>query len=332
MFKKIIVCLISLLLILNSALANATTVGAWTLSNPMAVGASILYDGSKGSVTSSVLITPNASQVAKVLRGGIAGYALTLAVEQLLGAVDWVLDPANNQIRYKPTENCILDGTCDTDKIWRTNSSGGTDSISPYSSCQLYAKGWAGTTYGLEYTKLTKIHDNNYLCSIRYFPITACSSCYVNQTFNILTIGINPNYQEKTLPLETVAQKVIENAENNNLDAQFAVLAAANNILSEAEQDVAKAEPIENELEKNAKKPPCITVSGKVVAVGTYGYRHDKVPPSKPHYPFTGDHYNLYKANQNPNNGKCFWVESGAADASNGQLPPPNSIPIEPFI
>lgn len=62
---------ISLLLIFSSTLSNATTVGAWTLSNPMAVGASILYDGSKGAVTSSILITPNASQVAKVLRGGI---------------------------------------------------------------------------------------------------------------------------------------------------------------------------------------------------------------------------------------------------------------------
>lgn len=99
--KEIKIFFISLLLILSSTLSNATTVGAWTLSNPMAVGASILYDGLKGTVTSLVLITPNASQVANVLKGGVAGIALQLAVEQLLGAVDWVLDPANNQIKYK---------------------------------------------------------------------------------------------------------------------------------------------------------------------------------------------------------------------------------------
>src|SRR5690606_4863018 len=49
---------------------------------------------------SSVKITPNASQVAKVLARGGAGYALSVAVEQLLGSVDWVLDPENNRIKY----------------------------------------------------------------------------------------------------------------------------------------------------------------------------------------------------------------------------------------
>lgn len=57
---------------------------------------------------------------------------------------------------------------------------------------------------------------------------------------------------EKYLSLITVAQQVIENAQNNNLDAQFTVLAAATNILSEAEQDDSKAKPIADELERNA--------------------------------------------------------------------------------
>lgn len=233
--------------------ASSLSLGGWTVTNSSAAGASTILEAAKDTRVSAALITPNAIDVAKILRGGAAGIALSLAVDQILGAVDWVLDPANNQIRYKPTESCILDGTCDTDKIWRTNSSGETDSVSPYSSCQLYAKGWAGTTYGVEYTKLTKIHDNNYLCSIRYFPITACSSCYVNQTFNILTIGINPNYQEKTLPLETVAEQVIDNADNDNPDAQVATNAAAQAILAEAYNDAVKAQPIVTELENNAE-------------------------------------------------------------------------------
>ena len=77
--------------------------------------------------------------------------------------------------------------------------------------------------------------------------------------------------------------------------------------------------------------PPCKTISGNIVPRGTIGYRHDLVPPGKPHHPYTGDHYNLYKANQNPNNCRCFWTESGAADAANGLPPPAGSIPIEPF-
>lgn len=78
--------------------------------------------------------------------------------------------------------------------------------------------------------------------------------------------------------------------------------------------------------------PPCRTVSGQVVAVGTIGYRLDIVPPGKPHYPYAGSHYNLYKANQNPRNCQCFWQEVGAADAAGGLPPPQGSIPISPFV
>ncbi|WP_231851612.1 hypothetical protein [Citrobacter rodentium] len=99
----------------------------------------------------------------------------------------------------------------------------------------------------------------------------------------------------------------------------------------DSEQSNARNENLLNCKEKKTC-PPCETVSGKIVAKGTTGYRHDLVPPGKPHYPFTGDHYNLYKANQNPNNCRCFWKETGAADASNGLPPPVGSIPIEPFI
>jgi hypothetical protein len=243
------------LLILNSTLSNATTVGAWTLSNPMAVGASILYDGSKGAVTSSVLITPNASQVAKVLRGGLAGYALTLAVEQLLGAVDWVLDPKNNQIKYKelppinPTN--LQYAYCDYIAVGHPICvSANTESNALMIAEKYY--GWF--SQGYVYCPEEKLTDSYY-----QFRKNSCTGMNQGVAINLaymLNPFYNPQEQEKTLSLETVAQKVIENAESDNLDAQFAVLAAANNILSEAENDDAKAKPIEDELENNSKKCP----------------------------------------------------------------------------
>ena len=57
--------------------------------------------------------------------------------------------------------------------------------------------------------------------------------------------------------------------------------------------------------------PPCIP------PVGTIGYRLDEVPPSRPHQPINGDHVHLYKMNQNPTNGQCFWQPIGV------QAPPP---------
>ena len=79
------------------------------------------------------------------------------------------------------------------------------------------------------------------------------------------------------------------------------------------------------------KCPPCKTVSGRIVPIGTIGYRLDMVPPSKPHYPFEGSHYHFYKANQNTDSCRCFWSKAGMADASNG-LPSSDYIMVEDFM
>lgn len=230
MLKKIIIFLTSLLLILNSALSHAFAIRQWNVSNPMAVGASILYDGSKGAVTSSVLITPNTSQVAKVLRGGLAGYALTFAVEQLLGAVDWVLDPANNSVKYKKE----IEGTGVYGIIFDGYRNLRFNTKTEACNASIARLRVAANNSSLNYTSI-----NGLRCIVPGYDVR------IDQYEA-------PKIEEKNLPLETVTQKVIENAESDNLDAQFAVLAAVTNILSEAENDDAKADPIERELEENA--------------------------------------------------------------------------------
>jgi RHS repeat-associated protein len=74
--------------------------------------------------------------------------------------------------------------------------------------------------------------------------------------------------------------------------------------------------------------PPCKTISGKTVPVGTPAYRPLDTP-DKPEHGITGPHYNIYKANQNTNNCRCFWQPMGAVAPS---ALPPNAIPIEPFV
>ncbi len=73
--------------------------------------------------------------------------------------------------------------------------------------------------------------------------------------------------------------------------------------------------------------PPCRTVSGKLVPGGTIAYRPPDTP-NTPQHGITGSHYNLYRANQNPNNCQCFWQSIGAVPSS--KLPQ-GAIPIEPF-
>ncbi|MGE0231806.1 MAG: RHS repeat-associated core domain-containing protein [Flavobacteriaceae bacterium] len=72
---------------------------------------------------------------------------------------------------------------------------------------------------------------------------------------------------------------------------------------------------------------PCRTISGKVVPVGTIAYRPLDTP-SRPQHGIVGPHYNLYRANKNPNSGRCFWQPIGAVPV--GELPR-GAIPIEPF-
>ena len=66
---------------------------------------------------------------------------------------------------------------------------------------------------------------------------------------------------EETLPLDVVSQKIIDNAQSDNADAQAVTLAAAQAIVSEAENDAEKAEPIVRELDDNStnKCPSGIT-------------------------------------------------------------------------
>ncbi|WP_228270961.1 hypothetical protein [Acinetobacter bereziniae] len=225
--------LTSIMLLLNSALVNAS-IGGWTLSNPTAVGASILYDGTKGSLTSSVLISPNASQVAKVLRGGLVGYALTFAVEQLLGAVDWVLDPANNAVKYKKIPDVL-----NSERKY-TTSQDATYFYSGEAACR--------NSLGSLYVSYEEPEGFAFNGNVGWCNPGLPSKLNLVAYPNYPTI-LNP---EKYLSLITAAQQVIENAESDNLNAQFAVLAAATNILSEAEQDDAKAKPYEDELERNA--------------------------------------------------------------------------------
>lgn len=224
--------------------ANAANVGGWNLSNAVAQGASTVYDATKNAVIngknfikqSSVKITPTASQVSKVLARGAAGYALSVAVQQLLGSVDWVLDPANNRIKYYPPGNFEY-----------TSSYAGMDNTVRYSTLnQLCIAAFAAAqTY---YNGATSYGVKNNGCYIYY----GSESAYDYVPYST----VEAEREEKYLPLDVVAQKVISNAENGDTNAQAATTAAAADIVAEAETDNTKARPIISQAEANATTKP----------------------------------------------------------------------------
>lgn len=205
------------------------------------MGASTLIDTVKDTRVSAALVTPNAKQVAEVLRGGIAGVALAIAVDQLLDAVDWVMDPANNQIRYK---------VINYDQQYRYSNS----EVLEYTGIQyIYTIAEAENAF----KKFFSVIKRDYIfggCKINpnINNRIDCMWGYPNETPTRVvpfSPSKNPDYGEKNLPLEAVAEKVISNADTGSLDAQIATNAATQNILNDAVQ----AEPVVQELENNAK-------------------------------------------------------------------------------
>lgn len=259
--KSFIVLIFVFCLNLISTNIYAANVGGWSLGAGVAQGASTVYDATKNVVIngkkyikeSSVKITPPASQVAKVLARGAAGYALSVAVEQLLGSVDWVLDPANNQILYTPNKDA--DKTADPNYQYQCGDNN-TIVNTKYECGQIALADHLKLPAGSQYLESVGscFGTTTIVCSFK----RKGENTYTNSSVGVRVPRVDPYEEEdkKTLPLETVAQQVISNAESGDTNAQAATTAAAADIVAEAEKDDAKARPIASQAEANATTKP----------------------------------------------------------------------------
>lgn len=218
----------------------------WHLFNPKALGASALYEGIKDALTSSAVLTADASQVAKVLGKGVAGYALSVAVEELLGAVDWVMDPANNQIKYYPPN-----AESDPAYQWVYN---GVLYNSATAACRAF---WNKIGSGWTLVSVDR-PDREYPSCVGY---NAEQNRYDANQPTQRVARIEP-IEQKNLSLEIVAQKVIENADAGSLDAQVATMAAAAQILEDAANDEEIEQEIVDQLENKSQCPSGIVRKG----------------------------------------------------------------------
>lgn len=223
----------------NSAYAS-TSLGGWTITSQIAQGASTLYNATKSGIengvniikTSTAKITPSASNVSKILRGGAYGYAISVAVEQILGfTVDWILDPANNQIKY------YVDGQ----PQWYSNDTG-----QHYTSRDAACHASMNYRFGRTYTITSYTSEGNF------------HYCYfnLNGSQGYVTVEMKPTAQEeRKIPLDAVSTQVISNAESHpdeqkKAGAQSATTAAAQDMLA---NDAATQSDVETQLNANAK-------------------------------------------------------------------------------
>lgn len=257
--KQVIVFLLVMSLLIRPTFA--ATVGGWTLGGGVAQGASTVYNGTKNVIINgadyvkkgTAIITPTATNVAKTLAKGVAGVALSVAVEQLIGAVAWVLDPANNQIVYTPKQNPDLPTL---PKIWVWNIIIGSSAKNLCNQILSYDQSENPSSGAVKI--ILKMNSSTSATCYLYDKDSLMTNLYT------LAYQVNPNYdpkavpedKPKTIPLETVAQKVISNASSGDANAQVATTAAAADIVAEAEKDNVKARPIVQQLESSSSTKP----------------------------------------------------------------------------
>lgn len=223
-FFKIFLSLVltfSPVLLMRSASASVNA-GGWTLGDAVVHGATTTWNATKdvaGKVATGVAsIKPTPAQVAKgILKGGLVGVALTAAQELIEGGVDFVLDPANNTIKYNKSFSYSSS---------RTYSSFGCSLEDSKFSSLSHGMQWASNCIQQMSYKVISTTDNSITYNIGY----------VNNEDVVIT-NISPQTQEKTIPVQVLASKVITLAEDDDAEAKAYVSAVAQTATAEKEED-----------------------------------------------------------------------------------------------
>lgn len=215
LFKKIIICFLALQLAFFSPFANAnTSPSGWTFSAFDAVSGVVSAVKNGAKATATVAKGPVSQKIAKGIVGGaIVGAALPLAISQITGialtSLDWVLDPANNTIKYKDTSGAysLTDPVC---------------TVGPNIGHRASSKGISGWTYyGIEKASGFAAFDNG--------------GAYVLAFRCVEAVAYSPNY--KTIPIPTVADKIYDNAKTGDADSVSVVTTAVADLTKEGEYD-----------------------------------------------------------------------------------------------
>lgn len=223
--KKILAIWISIYLIIVPPFAHAASAGGWSFS-AFDVATSVVTAVKNGASASvAVAKSPISTKIAKGIVGGaIAGAVIPLAISQLSGialnAVDWVLDPANNAIKYRSTDTTPQFSCTSPDFAGQTFKS--EQSLIDAVKKRLDA---AGTGY-----TAIKYENGSVLVNTTNYGWTAPYMFYCDT--------VAPNNDWKTIPIPTVADKIYDNAKTDTASASI-VNDAVKDYVNEGSADVA---------------------------------------------------------------------------------------------
>ena len=239
--QRLLAFFLSFALIFSSTSALATTsVGGWTATDSLIAGANTTINAAKTAggkaLKSSITVAASASKVGKHLIKGGGAAALAFAMVELLDAgIDWVLDPANNAVKY-------------TDNSTGNTSNGGVIGkwcVGDYKTGTCASTALAAWTarlaeLGHNYDTIScNAHSNGilYQCSAK----AASGNGWSAQVwFRQAPAGsVEGGGTDKFIPIDVVAAKVISNAAAGHAPSQEAVKATALDGFAAGEHDAA---------------------------------------------------------------------------------------------
>ena len=243
-FKKVLISYLIIISCIFTPTYNAYAVSpaGWAFSKYDVATSVVTAMKNGASASVAIAKSPISAKIAKGIAGGvIAGAALPLAISQISGlalnAVDWVLDPANNAIKYRPKDGSPQ---APTGIVYTTNFSK-TKFTSLADACNEILIN-IGRNDGKHSCFATE-KDAYY----RDISVYVGTDLHAHDGFYASTLGTygsftvsagTPDNPYKTIPIDTVADKIYDNAKTDTASASI-VNDAVKDYVNKGSADVA---------------------------------------------------------------------------------------------
>lgn len=181
--------------------ANSASPAGWVVTKAISSGARVIVNATNSGYKSAVNIAPNVGRLALTLGKTANTLSLLYAVGSLaLDGVDFVMDPANNQVKYKVSSPST--------GIGYTYGSGDTVYPSAEQACQNLFSKYPDGTEPVVYFDNGQTLGQQFRCKIR--------SGGIKNAYGRIVASDLPIIEDRVLPFQSVADNLVNKAINGD--------------------------------------------------------------------------------------------------------------------
>lgn len=223
--RRFFAFVIAFTLITAPAIQLAQAASGWVITKAATVGARVIVNATKGGYKSAVNIAPNVGRVAKFgMRAANTAGILYAAAQLANDGVDFVLDPANNSVRF--TKPGVNHGQA---AIGVTFAVQGIAGVNAADACRNYAayhnNAWgSNTNQHYSFVSVGEYRSANYSSGAGVSYTCKYSSPLGASNISGAQFGVG---NVRSIPLSDLAPKIISNAAAGHSDSKDLVLSVA---------------------------------------------------------------------------------------------------------